>query len=417
MATEVVGEEWPVLVSMLAADLEQTARETGALVRRRGVPSAEALLRLAMAYAYVGLSLRATALWAKEAAVADLSDVALLNRLRHAAPWLARLLTEQLATRAPLPTLGEGAPAGGRVRLMDATYVCEPGSVGTDWRVHLGFDLARLCLDTVEVTDASGGETFTRLPVTPGDLVVGDRGYAHRRGIHAVVQAGGEVLVRLNWQNLPLQHADGTPFDLLAALRNLGRGEVGEWEGQTAPDPAEALPAVAGRLVAVQKSEAAAEAARRKARRQARKKGKTPDARTLEAAGYVFLFTTVAAARLTGAEVLALYRFRWQVELAFKRLKGLLGLGALVAHGPALSRTFLVTKLLGSVLVEDRTQRGQAFSPWGYGFPPRRALAAVSGGGTHLAPSDRGRPAARLRAGTRARPGAGTPRATSPPVQ
>src|SRR5262245_19059259 len=178
MATEVEGEEWPVLVRMLAADLEQTARETGALVRRRGVPSAEGLLRLAMAYGYVGLSLRATALWAKEAGVADLSDVALLNRLRHAAPWLARLLTDQLATRAPLPTLGAAATAGGRVRLVDATYVCGPGSVGTDWRVRLGLGRARLCIDNVGVTDAAGGGTVTPVQVAPGGLVVGGRGVA-----------------------------------------------------------------------------------------------------------------------------------------------------------------------------------------------------------------------------------------------
>ena len=37
-----------------------------------------------------------------------------------------------------------------------------PGSTGTDWRLHVGFDLAEQRLDQVMVTDARGGETWTR---------------------------------------------------------------------------------------------------------------------------------------------------------------------------------------------------------------------------------------------------------------
>src|SRR3546814_10387231 len=51
------------------------------------VKSGSALLRLALSYV-MGLSLRSTAAWAELGAVARLSDVALLNRLRKAADWL-----------------------------------------------------------------------------------------------------------------------------------------------------------------------------------------------------------------------------------------------------------------------------------------------------------------------------------------
>src|SRR5213593_3051341 len=69
-------EEWPFMLTLLPDDLEASAREHGALLRKRGVKSAAALLRLSLAYGYAGLSLRGTALWARQAGVADLSDVA-----------------------------------------------------------------------------------------------------------------------------------------------------------------------------------------------------------------------------------------------------------------------------------------------------------------------------------------------------
>jgi hypothetical protein len=370
-----VEQDWPFLLTLLPADWEQTARETQAFQRKRGVPSAAALLRLAFAYAYCGLSLQGTVLWARQAQVAELSDVALLQRLRRAAPWLGRLVADQLAART---RLARGWPAGLRVRLVDASGVSRPGSQGTDWRLHLGFDLGTLTVDQVELTPAKGGESFKRLPGAPGTLSIGDRGYAQRQGLASLVAEGGEVLVRVNWRTLPLTHPDGTPFDLFAALRTLGAAQVGEWEVRTAP-AADGTPAVRGRLVVLKKGPEAAEAARRKVQQEARRKGKTPDARSLEAAEYVILFTTMPSAQLAAGQVLALYRFRWQIELAFKRLKSLLELDELLAKEEALCRTFLLTKILAALLVEDLSHRWVDFSPWGYGPPaPPLPLAPLS---------------------------------------
>ena len=82
--------QWPYLRSFLAeeADLEASARDTGALVRRREVGSASDLLRLALAYGFCGLSLRETAAWAEANGIASISNVALLKRLRASANWL-----------------------------------------------------------------------------------------------------------------------------------------------------------------------------------------------------------------------------------------------------------------------------------------------------------------------------------------
>jgi IS4 transposase len=69
---------------------------------------------------------------------------------------------------------------------------------------------------------------------------------------------------------------------------------------------------------------------------------------------------------LSASQVLETYRFRWQVELAFKRLKSLLYLGHLPARDPPLARSFLFSKLLAALMLEDFTNKFLAFFPWGY---------------------------------------------------
>ncbi len=360
------ANDWALLLSYLPADLETSAKACGALQRQRGVPSAQVLLRLAFAYAYTGWSLQATVTWARGAGLACLSAVALWKRLRRAADWSAHLLAQALAEHAVLRR--DRLPARLRLRLIDASSISGPGSKGTDYRVHLQFDLGTLTTADVILTDASEGESLKRCGLGPGEIAMGDRGYAHRQGIAAVDATGAAVIVRLGWQSVPLQRRDGTAFDLLGTVRALEPGEIGEWAVQTAPDK-EGTPAVPGRLIARRKSTEATEVARRKRRATARKKGRTPDARSLEAAAFIFVFTTAAAEQLPAPAVLEVYRFRWQIELVFKRLKGVLALDELAAKDPALCRTFLCIKLLGALLVERLSHRWVDFSPWGYGTP------------------------------------------------
>lgn len=380
-----LDQEWQTLLALLPADRQEAAQRLGAFTRKRQIRHADDLLRLVLVYAWGALSLRTTAAWARHQQVATLSDVALLERFQKAESWLAWMLSQTLRARCALPAL---PTLPYRVRVVDATILCRPGSHGTDWRVHVGLDLSSLQSDQVELTDAHGGESFTRFEVAFRDLLIADRGYAHRAGLVHVVQAGGQVLVRFAWQNLPLQHPDGTRFDLMEALAHL-RGDGGEWSVQTAPDPKQHLPAVAGRGVALRRRPEAAEAAKRGARKNARKKGHTVDARTLLSCEFVLLFTSVPAEGLDAGTLLALYRLRWQIECGFKRLKSIVHLDELPAHDPRLSRSWIYAKLLGALLVETLTASWAAFSPWGDlpGRPARDglAVAAVADGVARLA--------------------------------
>lgn len=378
-AKESLEHQWPYLLSFLPSEevLEATAKSYGAIQRRRAVDKASTLLRLALVYGFCGFSLRQTAAWAEATEIASLSDVALLKRLRKTPDWLGHLLAIKLAERVtPVPPLAR------RLRLIDATTVSAPGSTGTDWRVHLDFDPAALAISEIQLTAVEGGESFFRYEFDPGELVVADRGYSHRPSLVHVLEAGAQFIVRLNSSSVPLQRRGGGQFHLLEALRALPEAQAGEFELEIQPDPRENLSAVPVRLAAVRKSEEAAQESRTKLLREASRKGRKVQPETLELASYVLVLTSTSSADFSADEILEIYRFRWQIEIAFKRLKSLLQLDELPAKDPELARTFLYSKLLAALLLDDLTQSYLAFSPWGFRIrvpTPTLALAYPEG--------------------------------------
>ncbi|MCZ7555965.1 MAG: IS4 family transposase [Bacteroidia bacterium] len=357
--------EWAHLLSFFPPDdvLERTAKEFGAITRKRLIDKASTLLRLAFAYGFCEMSLRQTAAWAEVIDIAHISDVALMKRLRLASDWLGHLLALKLTERAPPPQL---AHAARHLRLVDATTINRPGSMGTDWRVHLGFNLMDLKIDSVEVTDVHGGESLKRFHFCPHDLVVGDCGYAHRAGFHAVISAKADFLIRLNWQNVPLCDIAGDAFDILRALRSISDATPTEFAVRTQAVPKDNIPAIPARLLVIRKSEAAAKAARERVLRERSRKSRTIDPRTLEAARYIMVLTSVPADELSALDGLELYRFRWQIELAFKRLKSLLNLGEVPTKDPPLTHSYLYAKFLAALILEDLTEEFLSFSPWGH---------------------------------------------------
>jgi hypothetical protein len=104
------------------------------------------------------------------------------------------------------------------------------------------------------------------------------------------------------------------------------------------------------RLIALRKSDAAE--ARRKACRQARKEGYQLSQQGLAAADWLILVTSLDADAFPTGDVLALYRLRWRVELAFKPLKNLAGLKGPPGHHQCSARPYVLAHLLMILLLE-----------------------------------------------------------------
>src|SRR5215471_156382 len=164
MTESLFSTDWDLVTSLLPDDWRESARQCGAMRRGRSVTGPEMLLRLIFLHVAGGLSLRQSVARAQALGWAQLSDVALLKRLRGAANWL-EYLCSSLWQESCWPWPAQNWVAERTWRILDATGVQEPGSKGTDWRLHYAIRLPSLACDFVAVTDERGGETLLRLPI------------------------------------------------------------------------------------------------------------------------------------------------------------------------------------------------------------------------------------------------------------
>jgi hypothetical protein len=343
-----VNEDWTYVVARLggAAALDATARETKAFLRPREITNAVDLLRLILAYCLGERGLRLTAAWATSVGLVDISNVALLYRLRQCGNWLAMLVGHALAGAAPK------ASHGRLIRIIDATAVPKKGPNARKqnelWRIHSAFDLPDERFGHFEVTDQQEGETLDRIPVVKGEIRIADRAYLQPDRMAKVIEAGADVVIRAGWKSAGWIDEAGNATDVVAELRNATADLVDRpiWIKRKGGSP------LAVRLVAIRKPPQAAEEARRKARREAQRGGHTVSKQTLDAADWVILITSLKPEDFTTADVIALYRLRWRIELGFKRLKSLIGLKGPPGTSESSARPHILAHLLTILLLE-----------------------------------------------------------------
>jgi len=340
--------------TLLPADLDESARSSGALLRRRNVPNASALLRIALAYALSDLSLKDVAAWASVLNVAQLSGPGLFYRLRESEAWLELVLAGTLAAEAA-ETI---ALASWPVRVVDATVINGPGKKPVQWRAHVWINPASGGFTRVELTDNSGGEKLGRHAMARGEVVLGDRAYATARGLYAVRQAGAHAVVRCTPGNLRTCNEQRERIylsDYAAQAPVVGGLEFNikipvpppRTKSRKVWDTAHAIDWVSARAIV---------------------------ARTRT--GEVFwLLTTLSAADLPTDRVLALYRMRWQIELLFKRLKTQLHLDDLPSREGPTAKSWMLARLIAAALAQRLVPPSGPLSPWGYELRPTARAA------------------------------------------
>jgi hypothetical protein len=348
--------DWREFRSVLPEGWEDAARALGAIRIAKGpLSDPDLLMRTLLGHIAGDHSLRLTAGYARNSGLVAVSDVAVLGRLRNAADWFEWVLNGML--EEPVKEL-PAAPF--RLRLMDATCISKPGSTGTDFRLHVAIDLPNRTFTQVQLTGVKGSEGMDRFPLAPGDLAVADRAYGLAKAIEYVRDRKAHILARVNVSSLPMFRRDGSPIDPLQEARQLKPEENREL------DVCVRLPSGRtefARLCIHALTEEQADKAQRRLKRKRARKQEATGPRAFEAARYVILITTLPKAMVPLAGVFAIYRLRWQIELSFKTLKQVAGVGRVPHKLEEPGRAWLLGKVICAMALQRLAARREAFPP------------------------------------------------------
>jgi hypothetical protein len=363
-AASILTDSFSALLGRLPSglDLDRLAFETGAILRGRDIKHGAELLRMALARGPGGLSLRETAAWASMIGLAEISNPGVKYRLNQSVDFQHALIQHLLADKldGPVPLW-----PGRIIRMADGTCISKPASTGTDWRVHAVFDLGRAGFAHLEVTDKHGAESLCRGTPVAGEIRIGDRYFARAPSLHKFrTDSAGEAdfIVRLRWNGLRLSKPDASRFDLIQHLLSLP-ATPGPHEVNVLAEVGRFVPPLKLRLILLRKSPAASEATRADLKRQASRKQKQIDPRSLLAAEFTMLATSLPPQGYPAEQVLTAYRLRWQIELAFKRLKSLLHIDKLPTRTERGSRSWLYAHLIMALISDDISQQVLESSP------------------------------------------------------
>jgi hypothetical protein len=209
-----ITEDWPVLLSFFPDNWIELASTNDLIKGLRKDKAIENYIRTLLIHIACGYSMRETVTRARLAGLADISDVALLGRLRKAKNWLHSLCVALFEEQGIILH----SESNFQVRLLDATNVKEPGKTGSLWRIHYSVQLPSLTCDFFKLTTTKGkgsGESFFQYSIKKDDYIIADRGYSTASGIHHVVSKKAYVMVRVNTQSLPILNLKYQRFPLL----------------------------------------------------------------------------------------------------------------------------------------------------------------------------------------------------------
>ncbi len=341
-------DNWELIKEILPKGWQEQAYKQGAILRKGGtLENPETLLRMLFMYLVSDTSYKETVCLAELGGLPHVSSVTLWRRLAKATNWF-RWIIDELLKKFSIHSGFDFLDR--KIRLLDGSVISKPGSCSSDWRLHTTIDMSTLACDFLMITDYKTGESFCRIDVEPEDVLIADRGYGNRRGAFSVLKQKGDVIVRVAFQNFPLQTASGKKFEYLKKLENMGGNEIREWS-LFMRDKVGNLEKV--RLCVYRKTDEETGVTQEKIRKVARKKGGLKTQKeTFEAAHYILVITTLDKDIISAEQVLGIYRGRWQIELYFKRIKSLLGVGNLPSKNYENAMSWITGKILIAILIE-----------------------------------------------------------------
>jgi hypothetical protein len=320
-------------------------RRAGKVIRK---PSD--LMWLVLTHLAQGLTLANMSALSDASGLGKLSDVAFMKRLVNCEQWFKWIL-KHLGSSSVADYLKPKCFKGYRMLAADASAVRSGVSnFSKFWRLHFALDIFTLASHEFKITDEKTGETLSHFTASKGDLFLADRAYCSKIGMSHCLSGGADFILRLRFGALSMRGGDGEKIDL---LKEIGKTKANQARDISATvDLSEhGLGVRSLRVCALRKSREDIESTMKKIKRDGSRKERMISEEAKRFNECVVVITSLPGS-VSADEVLAAYRYRWQVELYFKRLKSLLGTGEAPKKRPECMEAWLNGKVILAVLFE-----------------------------------------------------------------
>ena len=336
------------LIKRLPSGYEQASVATKALERKREIKTPVDLIRLVLIYLTGGYSQLEMSVLARTLGIAKISDVAFLKRFAKCKDWLSWIVSQIVPTPIiEYTSLSKFAPY--QIVALDASDVTEKGRSGRTFRLHYAIDLLKMCSLSYKITTQKIGETLSNFYIKENWLILADRIYGTLTGIESCLKAKANFVLRLRHNAFNLYDEHGKAIQLLDRLKDVTSNTV------ISIDVFVKLPTLGLtklRICATRiPDDKLAKVIQRNKRRDSKKQLITSN-EALAMSNYVVVITALPC-DILAEDIISLYRYRWQVEIYFKRLKSILDFGNVPLHREDSIHTWLNGKLLISLLIEQ----------------------------------------------------------------
>jgi hypothetical protein len=316
---QAMADLWAQQISVnLPNNLDESAKSTGAIKRKRGFKSAEDFLKLLLIFAVSTMSMRMLSLSANSLDISTITDTAWHKRITNCALWLAYILDyilpKPMQSKDEILLFEETPVKNRQIHLVDGSCIAEAASRNMTYRIHMSYNLRSGCMDDIQVTDHHTAESFRHCKIQENHIYMADAGYG-KAGMYAyLISQKADAILRFTPSHVILLDHNGQRIDMMKKL-TADEPIIDFW--CFTKNGKHLLPV---RIIASQLPEdKQADAIKRKRRISSKKQAQImPE--TLEYAKWIIIMTSLDD-QYSAKEILAVYKSRWQIELLFKRIK------------------------------------------------------------------------------------------------
>ena len=347
------------LLKLLPEGWEEKAKELGALQRAREIKTPEELLRLILLYLTEGKSMAGTSAITNLSGEATMSKIAVFKRIQNSGEWL-HWMCKNIYRQAGFIIEKPAWLKDRNVLLVDGSEDIKSGKNRQYYLLHYSMDLFTLAVREFLITDEKTGEKLANFKeLGKKDIVIGDRAYGTSPGIAHLIGQGAGYVLRLRAGALGIYDEEGKEIDLIEKFSGLMAWSYGDITGRCNINGKD----VPVRICALRKDifNQWKGMQRLKKENQRKRGGKPVSALQEEYNKYIIVITSLGK-EITAEQVLELYRARWQIEIAFKRLKSIFEYNEMPARKTENIKTWFYGKLLLAALCETLVNTGR-FSP------------------------------------------------------